>query len=322
MRFPFFGKKKRSSVENKAKKAGVVFGENNSFASCFWTSAEPYLIKIGSNCQITADVKIFTHGGSQVARTIYPKFDCFGKVEIGDNVYIGNNSLIMPGVSIGDNVLVAAGSVVCQSVPSGVVVGGDPAHIICTVEEYIERNKPYNLNTKGLSRSKKKKILLATGEEMFFKKKFMQADLFDKSKGYEFLYNVCEQYHENKTKFTDIELQAISTLAKYADGKLSRDDFGEAMMSIGDDFKNLLTDDDGNYLLDNDVPGWLNLFLGNKFVRWNKVRLMVNAASQKPEMINDPKWINVKNVVEQEDKVLMSAVKYCLDEWKKRESER
>lgn len=58
MHFPFFRRHKRSSVEKLAEKAGVVFGENNSFASCFWSSAEPYLIKIGSNCQITADVKI------------------------------------------------------------------------------------------------------------------------------------------------------------------------------------------------------------------------------------------------------------------------
>lgn len=174
MHFPFFRRHKRSSVEKLAEKAGVVFGENNSFASCFWSSAEPYLIKIGSNCQITADVKIFTHGGSKVACTIYPKFDCFGKVEIGDNVYIGNNSLIMPGVTIGSDVLIAAGSVVCHSVPSGVVVGGNPARIICRVEEYIERNKPYNLDTKGLSRREKKKVIMSAGEDMFIKKRMMK----------------------------------------------------------------------------------------------------------------------------------------------------
>lgn len=176
MRFHFLHSKKRSSIEKLAAKAGVVFGDDNSFASCFWSSAEPYLIKIGSNCQITADVKIFTHGGSKVARTVYPKFDCFGKVEIGNNVYIGNNSLIMPGVTIGNDVLVAAGSVVCQSVPSGVVVGGNPAHVICTVKEYIERNKPYNLDTKGLSRREKKRILIATDESRFIKKKMMKTD--------------------------------------------------------------------------------------------------------------------------------------------------
>lgn len=176
MRFHFLHSKKRSSIEKLAAKAGVVFGDDNSFASCFWSSAEPYLIKIGSNCQITADVKIFTHGGSKVARTVYPKFDCFGKVEIGNNVYIGNNSLIMPGVTIGNDVLVAAGSVVCQSVPSGVVVGGNPAHVICTVKEYIARNKPYNLDTKGLSRREKKRILIATDESKFIKKKMMKTD--------------------------------------------------------------------------------------------------------------------------------------------------
>lgn len=167
-------RKKRSSVEKLAGKAGVVFGENNSFASCFWSQAEPYLIKIGSDCQITDGVKIFTHGGSKVARTEFPRFDCFGKVELGDNVYVGNDALIMPGVTIGSNVLVAAGSVVCNSVPSGVVIGGNPAKFICTVEEYIERNRPYNLDTKGMSRSAKKRLLLSVGDEKFIRKKMMK----------------------------------------------------------------------------------------------------------------------------------------------------
>lgn len=76
-----------------------------------------------------------------VARVKYPKFDVFGKVVIGDRVYIGTNSLIMPGVSICDGSFVAAGSVVTKSVPKGFVVGGKPAKILCTVDEYIERNK-------------------------------------------------------------------------------------------------------------------------------------------------------------------------------------
>lgn len=89
-------------------------------------------------------------------------------------MYIGNNSLIMPGVTIGSDVLIAAGSVVSHSVPSGVVVGGNPARIICKVEEYIERNKPYNLDTKGLSRREKKKVIMAAGEDMFIKKRMMK----------------------------------------------------------------------------------------------------------------------------------------------------
>lgn len=160
-------------LEQQARINGVKIGKNCFIKSRFW-STEGYLIRIGDDCQVTAGVKFFTHGGAQVAREFYPKFDCFGKISIGNRVYIGTNSLIMPGVTIGDNVLVAAGSVVCNSIPSSVVVGGCPARIICTVDEYIERNLPYNLDTKGLSSAAKKKILTNLPEEKFVKKRYLK----------------------------------------------------------------------------------------------------------------------------------------------------
>ena len=92
---------------------------------------------------------------------------------IGNYVYIGNNSLIMPGVTIGNNVLIAAGSVVTKSVPSDVVIGGNPAEIICTLSEYIERNEKFNLNSKGLNSVEKKKLLLNLEESKFIHKKEM-----------------------------------------------------------------------------------------------------------------------------------------------------
>lgn len=108
-----------------AKYLGVSIGTNNLIGKMHWSS-EPYLITVGSNCQLT-NCRIFTHGGGQIARYKHPKFDLFGKVVIGNNVYIGTGSLIMPGVTIGDNSLIAAGSVVTKSVPSYVVVAGNPA---------------------------------------------------------------------------------------------------------------------------------------------------------------------------------------------------
>lgn len=160
------------SLEKQARRVGVNMGKDNFVASKFWSS-EPYLITIGSYCAITSGVKIFTHGGARVARRQYPYFDCFGKVSIGDYVYIGTNSLIMPGVNIGDNVLVAAGSVICNSVPAGVVVGGNPARLIGKIEDYIERNLDYNLNTKGLSMKEKEKVLKSLDENKFIKKKYL-----------------------------------------------------------------------------------------------------------------------------------------------------
>lgn len=151
-----------------ARHIGVHIGENNSIGKCHWSS-EPYLITVGSNCGLT-NCKIFTHGGARVVRTEHPDFDCFGKVTIGDYVYIGTNSLIMPGVTIGNNVLIAAGSVVTKSVPSGVVVAGNPAKIVSNIEEYYRRNQRYDLHSKGLSPKEKKQLLLNLDESLFIKK--------------------------------------------------------------------------------------------------------------------------------------------------------
>ena len=151
-----------------AKYIGVTIGEGNLIGKWHWSS-EPYLITVGNNCQLT-NCKIFTHGGGKSARYIDPYFDIFGKVIIEDDVYIGTDSLIMPGVTIGKNSLVAAGSVVTKSVAPFTVVGGNPAKYICTVEEYYQRNKKYNIGTKGMSFAEKRKILLSLQEDKFISK--------------------------------------------------------------------------------------------------------------------------------------------------------
>lgn len=155
-----------ASPEKYARHIGVNIGENNSIGRHHWSS-EPYLITIGSNCQLTS-CRIYTHGGGQAIRHIHPDFDVFGKVTIGNGVYIGANALIMPGVTIGNNALIAAGSVVTKSIPPGMVVAGNPAKIICTIEEYYERNKSYDLHSKNVSN--KREFLLKLSDDKFIKK--------------------------------------------------------------------------------------------------------------------------------------------------------
>lgn len=163
------------SKERQARIAGCNMGANNFVASYFW-GTEPYLITIGSNCQITSGVQLLTHGGGAAVRNLFPNFDCFGKIEIGNYVYLGMNALVMPGCCIGDNVIVAAGSVVTKSIPSRVVVAGNPAKIICSIDDYVEKNKKFNLNTKNLSQKQKKKVLLNVADEMFVKKSMVNYD--------------------------------------------------------------------------------------------------------------------------------------------------
>jgi acetyltransferase-like isoleucine patch superfamily enzyme len=91
-------------------------------------------IEIGSNCLIAANCQIFDGSGHDlsfpdVAARIRTKGDC-RPIRIGDNVWIGANSIILPGVTIGMGSVIAAGSVVAKSVPAMVVAGGNPARVI------------------------------------------------------------------------------------------------------------------------------------------------------------------------------------------------
>lgn len=157
------------SPEAYARHLGVNIGRDCFIDTRYWGN-EPYLISIGNNVAVTGGVRIHTHGGASVARRQFPNFDVFGKVVIEDWAYIGSCAQIMPGVTIGKGSMVAAGAIVTKSVPPGMVVAGNPAKIICTVEDYIERNKKYNLNSKGMDSKSKQEFLLNLPEENFIKK--------------------------------------------------------------------------------------------------------------------------------------------------------
>ena len=149
---------------------GATIGEGNFMPDKKMWSTEPYLVTIGNHCQIVDGVRLLTHGGGNILRDIQPDFDAFGKIVIGDYVYIGTNSLVMPGVTLGDHTLVAAGSVVTKSYQGGVVLAGNPARVVCTIKEYYEKMKPYNIGTKGLCEKKKEMILKKLDERKFIKK--------------------------------------------------------------------------------------------------------------------------------------------------------
>jgi len=124
------------SGEEYLRHLGISVGEGcRIFTSSF--GSEPWLISIGNNVTITSGVKLLTHDGATwLIRDERGRRYSFKRIQIGNNVFIGVNAIIMPGVIIEDNVIIAAGSIVTKSVPSGSIVGGNPAKIIGKYDDY------------------------------------------------------------------------------------------------------------------------------------------------------------------------------------------
>lgn len=97
--------------------------------------------------------------------------DVFGKIHIHRNSFIGTNSTILPSVVIGENTIVGAGSIVTKSFSEGnVVIGGNPAKIITTTENYVNKNRYKALDVAGLSFVAKKDKILNSVENKLLKK--------------------------------------------------------------------------------------------------------------------------------------------------------
>jgi acetyltransferase-like isoleucine patch superfamily enzyme len=119
-----------------ARKVGVKVGiDCRVYTSSF--GSEPFLISIGNHVTVTSGVKFLTHDGSTwLINDQKGRRYLYRRIIIGDNVFVGVNSIIMPGVKIESNVIVAAGSVVTKSVPEGKIIGGNPARIIGDYYDY------------------------------------------------------------------------------------------------------------------------------------------------------------------------------------------
>ena len=97
-----------------------------------------WLIEIGDNVTLAPRVHILCHDASTKTFLNYTKV---GRVTIGNRVFIGAESVILPGVTIGDDVVVGANSTVTHDIPSNSVVVGSPARVICSLDEYLNKEK-------------------------------------------------------------------------------------------------------------------------------------------------------------------------------------
>lgn len=105
-----------------------------------------------------------THdGGCWVLRRIYDDCsdaDLFGQIKIGNNVHIGTNTVIMPGVCIGNNVIVGCGAVVTKNIADNSIAVGVPARIIETIDEFAQKHCEDFVHTKNLTPDRKREFLI------------------------------------------------------------------------------------------------------------------------------------------------------------------
>lgn len=135
--------------------------------------SEPYLVSIGNNVTLSTNIVLLTHDNSIIKISKKQYTDLFGEIIIGDNCFVGSNSIILPGVSLADNTIVAAGSVVTKSVKEpNLIIGGNPAKIIGNALDYYKKNEMYGLNCANLNMKDRKK-LINNNKDKLIKKKFI-----------------------------------------------------------------------------------------------------------------------------------------------------
>lgn len=115
---------------------GVQIGENVHLINTTIDWSHGFLVSIGNRVTLTG-VKILTHDGSTqipfgVSRV--------GKVTIGDEVFAGHGTIILPNVRIGSRVVIGAGSVVTRDIPDNSVAAGNPARVIGTYDDFLKKH--------------------------------------------------------------------------------------------------------------------------------------------------------------------------------------
>ena len=125
-----------------------IFVGENFYANFNCTFLDVSTIEIGDNCMFAPNVQLYTathplHPVKRNSGLEYAK-----PIKIGNNVWLGGGVIVTPGVTLGDNVVVGAGSVVTKSFPDNVVIAGNPARIIKTVEEELTEESLETLRQK------------------------------------------------------------------------------------------------------------------------------------------------------------------------------
>ncbi len=113
-----------------------IFVGKNCFINFNCTILDNGKVTLGDNCMLAPNVSIYTAGHAMYPDSRNLGYEYGIDITIGNNVWIGGNTVILPGINIGDNVVIGAGSVVTKDIPAWSFAAGNPCRVIrCITEE-------------------------------------------------------------------------------------------------------------------------------------------------------------------------------------------
>lgn len=126
-------KKGYCELQSRQENAIISIGNNTAINNNFLAIACK-MISIGNNCRIGINCQMMDFDAHSVNPDKRSEIGKIKEIVIGNNVWIGNNVIVLAGCKIGDNSIVAAGAVVTKDIPANVLVGGVPAKIIKRID--------------------------------------------------------------------------------------------------------------------------------------------------------------------------------------------
>ena len=145
---------------NYLRKRGMKIGSDCQINTLLFS--EPFLVEIGNHVAIAGGTEFITHDGAiWCFRDEIKDGDIFGKIKVGNNVFIGNNCVLLPNTTIGDNCIIGIGSIVRGQFPKNSVIIGNPAKVIyqTNIQRLMYKQNKGLLITHNLSESEKNEVI-------------------------------------------------------------------------------------------------------------------------------------------------------------------
>ncbi len=129
------------------KERGLQIGKNVTIMDeCFFDPTHCFLISIERDTTLAPKVRLIAHDASTKYSLGHTRI---GRIIIGKECFIGDSTIVLPGVSIGDGSVVASGSVVTKDIPAGSIAAGSPCKVISSKDIFVKKHEKLILQRKA-----------------------------------------------------------------------------------------------------------------------------------------------------------------------------